>query len=75
LFIAFTCHFIANDYLAHLLHLVWFGFRASWLKIENLEDTFFREDVMAASNSFIKTQVSKQRTQICEGDVRIGCTS
>jgi hypothetical protein len=31
--------------------------------------------VMAASNSFIKTQVSKQRTQICERDICVGCIS
>lgn len=54
---------MANDYLADLLHLVWFGFRASWLKIGNIQDALFREDVMAASNSPIKVQVSKRRGQ------------
>lgn len=55
-----------SNYSTDLLHLIWFGFRASWLKIENLFDTFFRKDVMAASNAFIKTQVPEQRTQIFE---------
>ena len=55
-----------NDYLADLLHLVWLGFRTFWLKIDNLQDAQFREDVMAASNAFIKPQVSEHRTQIAE---------
>jgi hypothetical protein len=50
-------------------------FRASWLKIENFPNALLCEDVMAASNSFIKTQVSKQRTQIRERDICVGCTS
>ena len=66
---------MAKDYLADLLHLIWFGFRAFWLKIDNFQDALFREDVMAASNSLIKAQVFKQRAQICERDICVGCTS
>jgi hypothetical protein len=66
---------MANDYLADLFHLVWFRFRASWLKIENLQDALFRENVMAASNSFIKPQMSKQCAQTCERDICVRCAS
>ena len=62
---------MANNDLPDLLHLIWFGFCALWLKIENLQDTFFREDVMAASNSFIKTELSEQGAQTREGDISI----
>ena len=41
--------------MAHLFHLVRFGICAKRLQIENLLDSVLRENVMAATNSLIKT--------------------
>jgi len=66
LFITLTCHFVASNHSTDLPYLIWLGFCSSGLKIENVGNTLFRKDVMAASNAFIKTQVPKKPTQIFE---------
>ena len=62
---------MAKNHCTDLFHLVWFGLGFSWLKIENLFNALFRKDVMTASDTFIKTQVPEQPTQIFERNVGI----
>jgi len=57
---------VTGNYSTDLLQLIRFGFSSLWLKIENLFNTIFRKDVMAASNAFVKTQVPEKPAQIFE---------
>ena len=47
---------------------------AAWLKIEDFFDSLPAENVMAAANTLIKSQVSQQRAEISKFDVRVGRT-
>jgi hypothetical protein len=42
------------------------------LQVDELLDTRLYEDVVAASNTLLKTQVGEQLTKIIEADVGIG---
>jgi hypothetical protein len=45
------------------------------LEIQNLQDACLRKDVVVASNPLLKTQVTKQTTQFCKSDVRVGLST
>jgi hypothetical protein len=45
------------------------------LKIQNLFDARFREDVMAAASAFVKMQMPQQESQIVKRDVGVRRTT
>jgi len=66
LFIVRTPKLVQQDQCADLPYLLRFGVTAFWLKIQDLLDFVFREDMMTSANSFVKAKVSQQLTQLVE---------
>jgi hypothetical protein len=68
--------FIPDDHVPYLPDLVTLRSSAGKrLKVEDFDDTFPREDVMAAPNAFAKTEREQKVSQRCESNVVVGVTS
>ena len=66
---------IFEDNTAHLPDLIRLRLPTFGLEIQDFFDTFFREDVVTATNALIKAQTSEQMTEAIKGDIGICCAA
>jgi hypothetical protein len=60
---------------AYLFDLIRLGLPTAWLQVENFGDSFASENVVIATNSFCKSQVPEQASQVVESDVGVRIAS
>ncbi len=68
----------ANRYknqISNLPDLVCFCLCALGLKVENLRHVVPRENMVAATNTLVKSEVLHQLAQVAEGNVRVRCSA
>jgi hypothetical protein len=67
--------FIPDDHIPYLTHLIALSLSTrQWLKVENLDHAFPRENVMIAPHAFAKIEREQKIPQSSESDVVVGVT-
>jgi len=70
--IIFASQFVPENHTTHLLHLIRPGIPPFGLKAQDFFNAFFREDVTATANPFVKAKAMHQWAQFRKSEIRVG---
>src|SRR5260370_5099348 len=66
-----SCQLVRQYNMPYLFHLIGLALRTFWLKIQDFSNTLFRENMMAATESFFKAQPQEKLPHRAKRNIRI----